>query len=365
MARPFDASFEEDDEYLEHREDTEWDTDAFRACMDQGGVSQFDDGRILEDRDDEDLAPAPAGLEADEPGDAADHGQNWNYITQIQQRIDGVNDLGEFDDEAVNNDEARAEDGSASTDGVIAESLRETVEAVEEWFFERAVEVAADTVIPGLGRVINIAFKIKEAFGDIEALTSPDSPHNLHVPLFHVAGGLAVDLNVHLQGSDRAADTAPPVTGFLSPGDDGLFGGWELEVDRPSESKKHEASASDQDARPVSAEHVARPSVAHAERSHRQEPSVSTVIKDDLSLVKRWMNEPWRRAVALREAASRLQTRLYARPEFAAEQVLVICDPLAGLGMWLVNPGLAHSLARRRIVIRLVTDTGIMLVLIE
>lgn len=32
------------------------------------------------------------------------------------------------------------------------------------------------------------------------------------------------------------------------------------------------------------------------------------------------------------------RTRLYARPELAAELILVIYEPLTGLGMWLVNP---------------------------
>lgn len=64
------------------------------------------------------------------------------------------------------------------------------------------------------------------------------------------------------------------------------------------------------------------------------------------------------------EAARRLRTRLFARPEFAAEPLLVIHDPRTGLGMWLVNPDLPGDLAERRIVLWLNPATGMTIVCI-
>jgi hypothetical protein len=254
-------------------------------------------------------------------------------------------------------------DSSASTDGVIAESLRESVEAADEWIFEKALEFMADVVHPGAGRLISIALKIRELLGDAEALASPDSSRNLHVPLLEINGGLAVDLNVHLPGGGNSGDAAPPVSGFLSPGDGGLFGGWAIEVERPESDK--EASASGQDAQPAEAGKVTRPGAEQAGRSRDLDSAAAPVIEDDLSVVKRRVKDPWRRAVVLREAALRLRTRFYGGPGFAAQQIIVVYDPLAGLGMWLVKPDLSIALAGRRIGIWLDPVTGVTTVSIE
>jgi hypothetical protein len=353
MPRASDASFDAGDDYIERYEEPERDTDAYRAAMRQpdGGVSKHDNGVTLEDPDPGALAKPPFGEPADEAGESSaeadgDVPDDWLFGSAGRQGDQPITDI-----------DAEGEDSPESTDSVIAESLSETVEAAEQFTFEKGLELLADVVHPGAGRLINIAFMIKEFVGDAQALASPDSPRNLHVPLLQVTGGLTVDLNVHLHGADGSKDDAPLVSGFLSPGDGGLFGGWALEVDRPSESDEKETPVPDQNARPVG-----RPSAEQAERVRRQESPASPVIEDNLSLVKRRAKDPRRRAVALREAAARLRTRLYAWPEFAAEPILVVYDPLEGLGMWLVKPHLSGSLAGRRIVIRLNPVTGMMTV---
>ena len=257
------------------------------------------------------------------------------------------------------------EDDSTSIDGVIAESFRESVEAAEQWTFERTLEFVADAVHPGAGRLISIVFTIKEVFSDAEAVASPDSPRNVHVPLLHVAGGLAVDLDVHLPGADGSGDDAPPLSGFLAPGDDGLFGGWAIEVDRDAEPDGKEAPESEEDAHTTAAEQVTRPSVEQTDRAKRPESPGPPLIDDDLSSVVRRVKEPWRRAVVLREAAWLLRARLYARREFAAEALLVIYDPLTGVGMWLADPGLPDALVGRRIVIWRNPTTGMILVYVN
>jgi hypothetical protein len=262
-------------------------------------------------------------------------------------------------------EESSFEDDSASADGVIAESLHETVEAAEEWFLEKTLEWAADAVHPGAGRLISIALKIKEMVGDAEALASPDDPRNLHVPLFDVTGSLAVDLNVHLRGDDESGDDAPLVSGFLSPGDDGLFGGWQIETERPAAPAQGEGAQSGRHDHPGAAGQAARPTADEAARTRHPGPPRPPVIDYDLSAAVRQVQGPWRRAAALRTAASLLRTRLYARPEFAAEPILVIYDPPVGLGMWLVNPEFPGAVAGRRITIRLNPVTGMTTVFIE
>jgi hypothetical protein len=253
----------------------------------------------------------------------------------------------------------------SSADSVIAESLRETVEAAEEWILERSLEVAADAVYPGVGRLINLALKIKEAAGDAEALASPDKPRNLHVPLFDLTGGLVVELNVHLPGDDGWTDDAPLVSGFLSLGDEGLFGGWQIETDRHAQPAQWERPQPGQDALSGVAGQVVRPRADAAAGNRHPEPPEPLVIDYDLSAVVRQVQGPWRRAVVLRTAALRLRTRLFALSRFSVERILVIYDPLAGLGMWLVNPEFSGAVAGLRIAIKLNPDTDTTIVSID
>lgn len=344
MSRPYDYPFEEDEDnpqvYGHQRGPSDAEVEAALAF--DGALEQPDGGTLAAE------AAAMEELPGPPPG--------YRHIRHDTSFVQADLPITEMD--------ARRDDILGSSGSVIAESLHESLEAADDWIFEKALERMANAVHPGAGRLINVLLTIKEIAGDVEALASPDSPRNLHVPLFHAAG-LAVDLNVHLQGSDGVEDDAPPVSGFLSPGDDGLFGGWEIEVDRPSESDEKKRSESGRDARPTEAEQVTRPSAERAKRPRSQEPAAAPLIDDDMSPVKRLVKDPWRRAVVLREAALRLRARLFARPEFAAETVLIVYDPLAGLGMWLVKPDLSDALTARRIEMWLNPATGVTIVSIE
>jgi len=338
MPRAYDASSDAGDDDVEGYQQPEWDTDAYRSAMqpdDRAWQLQRDVLRDREDIDPDALADSPRLRHTDEAGETGGEGNRDvpEYLPPTE--------IG---------------DSTESTDSVIAESLYETVEAAEQWTFEKTLEFVADAVHPGAGRLINMALKIKELLDNAEAAASRGSSRNLHVPLFDIAGGLAVDLNVHLRGADGSGDDAPPVSGFLSPGDGGLFGGWELEVDRHAETAYGEGSQSEQ---------AARQAVERTDRARHHEPPASLVIEYNLSAVARQVKDPWRRAVVLREAASRLRTESFARPGCTTEPILVIYDPVAGLGMWRVNPDLSEAAAGRRIVIRLKVTTGLMTVFIE
>jgi hypothetical protein len=64
----------------------------------------------------------------------------------------------------------------------------------------------------------------------------------------------------------------------------------------------------------------------------------------------------------LRDAASQLRSELHDRPEFADRPILVVYDDRAGLGMWMVKPGLSVADAGRRIEIGWEAMTGLMTV---
>jgi len=179
----------------------------------------------------------------------------------------------------------------------------------------------------------------------------------------HVAGALDIDLSVHLSGSRGPRDGTPPVSGFLLPGDDGLFGGWEIQIDRRSDTPGMEPLRSGRDARTGAEEHAAPQSVPPADliRGHRL--GAPAVLAYDLSESVGQIEDPLRRAVILREAASLLRSPLHTRPEFAANPVFVVYDRAAGLGMWVVTPLLSKMIVKRRIAIRLNLDTGMTTVL--
>ena len=191
----------------------------------------------------------------------------------------------------------------AGPDSVVTASLDATVEAVVEWSLARAVELLADVAHPGLGRVISVALKVKEVLGDAEALASPGSPRDLHVPLLGVADGIELDLNVHLPGTDETGDHTPPVSGFVAPGADGLFGGWQIEIDRRPKAAGKDAPQSEQDAWTVLEESIVRLNARQAARSRRYGWRSPAELTLNLAASVP-TDDPLRRAVIMREAAS-------------------------------------------------------------
>ena len=133
------------------------------------------------------------------------------------------------------------------TKSVITESRDESVEAIGSWIVETIAEICAHSINPVLGHLVSIAFKVKETWGDAEALASSDSGRDLHVPLLSLAPGVQIDLNVHLQGRDRASKGGPPVSGFIAPVVGDLFGGWAIESDKRPEVADQAVQSLDQD----------------------------------------------------------------------------------------------------------------------
>jgi hypothetical protein len=245
----------------------------------------------------------------------------------------------------------------AATDSVVVASLEATVEAALKWSVERVVELLADVAHPGLGRVTSVALKVIEVLGDAEALTSPGSPGDLRVPLLDVAGGIELDLNVHLRGGETA-DQAPPVCGFVAPGAGGLSGGWQLEIGRRPKADGKEPPRSGQDTWTVLAASIARSAAQQADRPRSHGPASPGELTFNLTASVP-TDDPLLRAVTMREAASRLQNQLHARPEFSGKPVIVIYDRISGTGMWLVKPDPSNALALRRIEIRPSLGTGL------
>jgi hypothetical protein len=239
---------------------------------------------------------------------------------------------------------------------VVAASLEATAEAALKWSVERVVELLADVAHPGLGRVISVALKVMEVLGDAEALASPGSPGDLRVPLLDVAAGIELDLNVHLRGGE-IADHGPPVSGFVAPGAGGLFGGWQLEVDRHPKADGKEPPRSGQDTWTVLAASIARPAAQQADRARSHGPGSAGELTFTLAASVPTV-DPLLRAVTMREAASRLRSQVHARPEFTGTPVIVVYDRMGGTGMWLVQPDPSRALALRRIEIRPDLGTG-------
>jgi hypothetical protein len=244
-----------------------------------------------------------------------------------------------------------------TTENVVTASLDATVEAFVESAIVWAVKVLANAAHPGLGHVISVALKVKEVLDDVNALATPDSSRDLHVPLLGAGDGIELDLNVHLAGHDEAGDHAPLVSGFVAPGDGGLFGGWQLEIDRGAKASEQEAPRSEQDTWTVLAASTAPSRAGQADRAGSYGLRLPAELTDSLAMAE--PKDDRLRTVIMRKAASRLQGQLHALPEFADKPVIVIYDRAARLGMWLVKPDQSKTADRQRIGIRVNLETGL------
>lgn len=243
-------------------------------------------------------------------------------------------------------------------ESVVTASLDTTVEAFVESAIVRAIEALANVAHPGLGHVISVALNLKEVWDNVNALASPDSPRDLHVPLLGAADGIELDLNVHLPGRNEAGDDAPLVSGFAAPGAEGLFGGWQIEIDRRPKAAEKEAPQSEKDTWTVLAASIAQPAAQQADQTGSHDLSFPAGLTFNLAASVP-TDDPRRRAAIMREAASRLQSELYARPEFMDKAVIVIYNRAAGLGMWMAKPDPSKPIARQRIDMRVNLETGL------
>jgi hypothetical protein len=115
--------------------------------------------------------------------------------------------------------------------GVISESLDETIRHTGEWLIEKTAEILAHAIAPGAGHLVVLFFEGKELFEDVVALTSSDSPVELHIPLAHLPFEFELEAGVECQakGDGDEADDGPRLILFMAPGDGGVLGGWALE----------------------------------------------------------------------------------------------------------------------------------------
>lgn len=238
------------------------------------------------------------------------------------------------------------------TESVVTASLDATFGAAVTWGIQQVVILLANGVQPGLGHLIDVALKFKEVWDDISALARPDRPRDLHIPLLGAADGIEFDLNVHLPGRDGTADDVPLVSGFVAPGNEGLFGGWQIEIDRRAQAAEREAPPSEPDTWTV----LAASTAGQTEQTGSH--GLSSPTKRTFSFATPMPTDDPLRAATMRETASRLRSELYARPEFRDEAIIVIHDQAARHGMWLVKPESPEVAAQRRIEIWLSPETG-------
>jgi hypothetical protein len=222
----------------------------------------------------------------------------------------------------------------AETGRAFSESLDQTVEATSAWLGEMALEFGAHCINPVLGLAVTIVFKVKEVVDDVEALTDPTSGLDLHVPLVHLPPGLEIELNVQLGDS---GESGPSLSGFVVPGDGGLFGGWALERDKRQDTDEQERLQRDLGSR-------------------RQ----AQVIPYDLSKVVEATEDPLFRAIILRERASRLRDQLWTTQEYKDKPLIVVSDERTGCGLWMIRS--SRAISGWQIELRPDTETGLLTV---
>jgi hypothetical protein len=114
--------------------------------------------------------------------------------------------------------EALSEDARES----VADSVRGWLEFAERRF----LSLAADHLVPVIGgRIVELAFEVKEVVGSVRALGSDDPV--LEVPLPCPIPGLSLSLEVPL-GSDWSGEKAPALAVCVAPEASSLTCGWAL-----------------------------------------------------------------------------------------------------------------------------------------
>lgn len=281
---------------------------------------------------------AAGSPERDNPGDRPDGQVPRRHGTRGDQVIRGSF---ERPPGGLASDEQDRPSPKRQIDSVAAESRDESLKAIGSWIVETITEICAHAINPVLGHLVSIALKVKEVWGDAEALADPASPADLHVPLLSLAPGVRIDLNVHLPGRDGARGGGPPVSGFIAPGTDDLFGGWAIESDERPEAAGEHAQPPDRDSRKQGA-----------------------LIPCDLSKAVPAVDAAHRAAI-LRDAVPQLLDELLSEPELADKPMIVAYDRRAGLGFWMIQPALAAMVKGWQIEIRADLETGLMTVVLR
>jgi hypothetical protein len=211
----------------------------------------------------------------------------------------------------------------AQAHGAIAESVSQSVKQFMEGLLEKVVLVAAHSIEPGVGHVVVLLFEAKELVGDAEALVS-NGPIELHVPMFHLAPGVELEVGVGL-GDVKEGD-GPELIAFMAPGNGGALHGLALERKKDDEAR----------------------------------PEEGAVIDADLLPVLEASRDPQEVAAILRRIGSRLGPDLWEMDQYREKPFITIYDERAGLGLWLTRPDDAGS--PRRIVVEEDAETGRLIV---
>ncbi len=278
----------------------------------------------------------PEGTRSDDgrvlPADEADTG--FGELSQPDD--EGHEQMGGRADDLFLPQPAEAGEAGLPIRKLVDKSLRETISETCESMVEKGLEIAAHGICPLAGHLVTLVFEAKEVINDVMGLASQDGPGELKIPLLHLAPGIEVGADLQLGDADETG--SPRLSVFMAPGDGGLFGGWALERDSGQEAAGQEATKTEQDTAPDGA----------------------AVFLADLSPAVDASQDPQERAAILRGTASRMQSQLWAMPEYAKTSMMVFYDERADLGMWLARPQVAAKVSTWRLELESGSERGLL-----
>lgn len=168
----------------------------------------------------------------------------------------------------------------------LGRAIEKSAQAFSKFAAEKLMVLGALAITPVLGVIVEVAIRVGEAVADAEAAGegAPIAivPLGRFVPYVGSVPGLGLDLSFPLGDADR---DSPECTLFVSPADDGPFGGFALEKpESPEDSVKRSEPARDDGGPPhaqddSASERIVRRSVRPAGLSSRmiaRPPSVSS-----------------------------------------------------------------------------------------
>lgn len=106
-------------------------------------------------------------------------------------------------------------------------SITDSAKGFADFAKERLLSMLADLAVPGAGRVVDLAFQVRDVVNSVRALFSDDPV--LEVPLPSPLPGLGFTLEVPL-GSGEDGEAAPPLALCVAPDSTSLTGGWVLDA---------------------------------------------------------------------------------------------------------------------------------------
>jgi hypothetical protein len=202
----------------------------------------------------------------------------------------------------------------------VGEELDQVISETAQHFLVKTAELIAertlDALVPGTGLVLTVGIRAVEAVRAIQVVT--EGAGEIGVPIYPL-GDIELMVDVRIGGS--GAGEKLPVVGFLAPGgDDGLFGGFEIE---PLEDDQKGRGPDTRDTVDVAL--------------RQDDGPVRAVIMDiDLSPIAQ-ETTPRTRAAIMRDWVEQgIQPRLRNHKGIEDVELVVIYDQRLGIGAWLV-----------------------------